>query len=272
MASFARYGKYVTKHLTFARHFEHKTKDTFFAFFDTPSVSAAIMVGVLVFSVLGLIFYKKMTPYMRLIHLNFALFSVLLVPVLSFFFSWTLLSENDRYGYIPSAFLMIGTFLALSRLPKALFYAISVVYLLFSSYLLIKTNRIWWKSERVINNCLATFRWWDADEVFVLSAPDNYRGIPMFRSDWVSSTLAEGIESRHQRKLKPRLYDVMQYNMTTPADGVNVIVESDSVLVVTLNQWGNWWFKKGIGATSFDTPDFSVKMISTVAVGVLNLF
>ena len=257
--SFATYGKYVAKHLFFIRNLEHKTKEQILGYFDTPSVSWAILVGVFAAAILGIVFREKMSVRGKIIFLNFGLFSLLIAPVLTLYFSWALNSENDRYGYMPSAFLCMGVAVALSKLPKSIFYGISIGYILLSSVLLVKINRMWWKSEKVLSSCIKDFRWESADEVFVLAAPDNYAGVPIFRSDWVSSTLQECIETDRKHLLKTHIFDVMQYNLTTPSDGVNVKVISENELVVTLNQWGNWWFRKGIGAESYETADFIVK-------------
>ena len=257
--TFGAYGKYVTKHIFFARHLEHSTKERLFNFFDTPSVSWSILLAVVLITAFCLIFRDKLSAKGKLIFLNFSLFSILIYPVLNLYFAWILLSENDRYCYMPSAFLCVGFALALSYFPKPVFYAVTLLYLGFSSILLIKTNRIWWKSEKVMSKYMGDFSWENLDDVFILAAPDNYSGIPMLRSDGVASNLKEGVETERRHLIKTKIHDVMLYNMTTPWDGVNVRVDSSNVIIVTLNQWGNWWFRKGIGAEDYETEDYIVK-------------
>ena len=46
--------------------------------------------------------------------------------------------------------------------------------------------------------------------------------------------------------------------MTTPTDGVNVKQIAPDTLLVTFNQWGNWWWKKGLGASNYETTDYKV--------------
>ena len=257
--SFATYGKYVAKYLCFIRHFKHTTKETIFSYFSTPSVSWLILGLVLTTAVLGLVLLKKMSKRNRLIFLSFALFSLLLAPVMTLYFSYTLLTENDRYGYMASAFLFMGLALILSKLPRFLYYSISIIYLSLSTYLLLKTNRIWYKSEKVFTDLVKQYTEGDAAEVLILNAPDNYEGMPMFRVLAEESGVKEAIEIHHRRKLNTRMIDVAQYNMTTPDDGAHVRVDSANQIMVIFNQWGNWWWRAGKGATNYENDLYKIK-------------
>ena len=195
----------------------------------------------------------------RLIFLNFGLFSLLMAPVMTLYFSYTLLTENDRYGYMASAFLFMGLALILSKLPKFFFYSISIIYLCLSTYLLLKTNRIWYKSEKVFTHLVKEYNYWDAAEVLILNAPDNYAGMPMFRVLAEESGVKEAIEIYQHRKLNTRMIDVAQYNMTTPDDGAHIRVDSANQIMVIFNQWGNWWWRAGKGATNYENDLYKIK-------------
>ena len=257
--SFATYGKYVAKYLGFIRHFKHTTKETIFGYFSTPSVSWLILIVVLSIAVLGLVLLKKMNNRNRLIFLNFGLFSLLIAPVMTLYFSYTLLTENDRYGYMASAFLFMGLALILSKLPRFLYYGIAIFYLCLSTYLLLKTNRNWYKSEKVFTHLVKEYNYWDAAEVLILNAPDNYAGMPMFRVLAEESGVKEAIEIYQHRKMNTRMIDVAQYNMTTPDDGAHVRVDSANQMMVIFNQWGNWWWRAGKGATNYENDLYKIK-------------
>lgn len=258
--SFSTYGKYFVKELLFVRYLKVETKEKIFAFIDTPYIGWFILFIGLSIIVRGVFNFTKISAHLKLLFLNLALFSLLLVPVFSIFFSWILLSENDRYCYIPSAFLFMAFAIALSRLPKIIFYAVSIAYFLLSSYLLIKTNRIWQQSEKIVSNISKSFNYWETEEVYILNAPDNYSGIPMFRMNNDTSGVVEAAEVYQKRKFKGRAFDVLQYNMTSPTDGVSVQKISQDTIKVTLNQWGNWWWKYGIGCGDYETADYKVKI------------
>ena len=258
--AFATYGKYVAKYLGFIRYFKHTTKESFYAYFNTPSVSWAIVGLVIIFSILGLVFFKKLTVRNRLIFLNFGLFSLLLVPIMTLFFSYVLLTENDRYGYMASAFLFMGISLILSYLPKPLYYAFSVVFICISTFLTIKNTRLWAKSEKVMTTLIKNYRWWDTDKpVFILNAPDSFEGMPMFRTFGDESAVAEALELYQQRKLKAPMVEVAGYNMTALDNGAHVRVDSLNQVFVTFNQWGTWWWHKGNGASDYETPDYHIQ-------------
>jgi hypothetical protein len=257
--SFSTFGKYFIKHLFFIRHLENAQKEAIFNFFNTPSVSALILTSVIGISVFGLIRFKTMTNKGRLLFLNFSFFSVLLVPVLTLFFSTLLLNENDRYGYFPSAFLMIGFAFSLSYFPKRLFYFLSFGYILFSFFLLIKTNRMWYHAENVRHNLVQNYHWWEGENIVFLNVPDDIKGMYIFRSAGNISGLAESIEIQKQRKIKARTFDVAQYNLTSINDGVSVKMPSRDTAIVTLNQWGNWWWRNGKGASDYENDVFKVQ-------------
>jgi hypothetical protein len=257
--SFATYGKYVVKHLFFIRYLEHKPKEAIFSFFNGPSVSGLILAMVLSITVLSLFYFKKMSAKGRLLFLNFGLFSVLLAPVLTSFFSILLLAENDRYGYLPSAFLMFGLAVVLSYLPKRIFYLSTFGYILFSLFLLLKTNRMWYHAENIRYHLVENYRWWDGENILFLNVPDDIKGMCIYRAGNDISGLAESVEASKQRKINAKTYDVTQYNMTTINDGVSVKKVSHDTVIVTLNQWGNWWWRSGRGAENYENHLYKVQ-------------
>jgi hypothetical protein len=259
LTSFSTYAKYVFKHLFFIRYLEHRPKEAFFNFFNTPSVSRLICGFILIGSFLGLFYFKKLKAKGRLIFLNFGFFSILIAPALTLFFQTLLLSENDRYGYMPSAFLMFGLALVLSYLPKRLFYLLSVGYIFFSLLLLLKTNRMWYHAENVRHNLVENYRWWEGENILFLNVPDDIRGMYIYRAGNGISGLAESVELTKQRKIKARTFDVAQYNLTSINDGVSVKMPSRDTAIVTLNQWGNWWWRNGIGAENYENDVYKVQ-------------
>ncbi len=255
--SLSTYAKYFFKELFFIRHLEEASKERFFSFFDKPFMQGIIFGLLIVLFLRGIYFFRKMQIKMRFIFLNFCLFSVLLVPVVSIYFYYLQYSENDRYGFFPSAFLFMGLSLALSFLPRKLFYMVSYAYLLFSSFLLIKTNRMWMKSERIFSAISNDFHWWDKD-ICILNAAGDYKGVHMFRYWDEVSGIIEAAEVFQHRKYTKHANEVVQFNMTAPTDGVNVKQIASDTLLITFNQWGNWWWKTGGGASNYETADYKV--------------
>jgi len=50
-----------------------------------------------------------------------------------------------------------------------------------------------------------------------------------------------------QQPIKSEIWEVAQYNMMTPTDGVSVQKTKPHQLKVTFNQWGNWFWRNGVG-------------------------
>lgn len=258
--AFATYAKYVVKYLGFIRYFKHSIKESFYAFWATPSVSLLVMVVVLLMAVGGLIFFNKLSAHNRLIYLTFALFSLLLAPVMTLFFSYVLLNENDRYGYMASAFLFMGFSLFLSKLPKTLYYTLAAIFIIISTYFTIKNVQYWAKSEKLMSLLIQNYKWWETTKtVYVLNAPDSYEGMPMFRTFGDDSAVAEALQLNQQRTLKAPIVDVAGYNMTAMDNGAHVRVDSLNQVFVTFNQWGTWWWHKGNGASNYETDDYHVQ-------------
>ena len=258
--AFATYEKYIVKYLGFIRYFKHTTKEKVFGIFDESLITWIVLGVILVICFFGLMYFKKTSARHRLLLLNFILFSLLLIPVITLYFSYILLTEGDRLGYMASAFLFMGVSVFLSYLPRPLYYSIAIFFIGISIVLTVKTNSTWSKSEKVVSSIVKNYQLWDIDkQVLVLNAPDNYEGAPMFRTYDSTSAVKEAIELYNRRKLNASMIDVAYYNMTAQDNGVHVRVDSVNRIVVIFNQWGNWWWRKGIGASNYETEDYQVQ-------------
>ena len=47
----------------------------------------------------------------------------------------------------------------------------------------------------------------------------------------------------------------------TPSDGVKVEQTGPMQLKVTFNQWGNWWHRNGIGASSYENEYYKAEIL-----------
>ena len=260
----ATYGKYVMKHLACLRHFYlvlpekyANYKEKIFNSFDIPTISWAVYALVVSAFLLGLSRFKTLKPKTKFIYFNFIFFSTFILPVVTLFFAMGLLSENDRLGFMASPFLFIGFFTVLSHLPKRVFWAVSILYLTFNVFFLVKTTQFWFKSEKIYGKLVQEFKWWDADEVLILNLPDNFHGVPMFRMLKSNTAFAESLEAFRRQKVTAKMYDVQRYNLANDSDGVRVRVDSTNHLTVFFNQFGNWWHKE----TVYDNELYATKDI-----------
>ena len=54
------------------------------------------------------------------------------------------------------------------------------------------------------------------------------------------------------------MYDGLMYNLHTKDDGVKVEQTGPGQLKVEFTQWGNWWWRNGIGASNYENEIFKV--------------
>jgi len=252
--------KYFYKYLGFVRFLEHKIKSGVFNFAEQYAVIGfgffALLIG-------GLLYYsiKKKKNKMGAILLFTLLFFIALLPVINLYFYSTQLLENDRYGYFASAFFYTGLTLLIFQLPGLLKKLILLIYFSAALFFLVQLNQDWKISNQVFEALIEDFRWHDRSKVYVLNVPDNYNGIYMFRIIGKGSGFVDALKFVGGHPFKGEMTDVLQYNMLAPTDGVKVERISDRKLKVIHNQWGNWFWKNGIGAgKGYETEDYKVSV------------
>lgn len=238
---------YVLKHTFFVRSYSHTYKEKLFSLGGQYGwVFCLVILGAILF----LFFYKKTnnhTPSKKLILLLIASFGITLLPVLNLFFYWIQWVENDRYGYLPSVFGMMLLVLLLFQLPTIIRYFLLLVCLLTSIGLLVKTNQYWKISTEVYQSLLADYRWQEAENVVILNIPDNYNGVYLFRIIGRGSGLKDALTTIKQQKISGKIWEVAQYNMVRPTDGISVKMNTPNQLNIEFNQWGNWFWRNGVG-------------------------
>jgi hypothetical protein len=249
--------KYFTKYGLFWREWPHGKKEALVQFFDQPAIGwAALAIGTTLLAA-GVYFYKKCPFRLRQTGVWWLLFFVALLPVSNLYVAWVLHGENDRYGYFASLFFFMGLTALLHFLPKILRYGAFAILLLLSVYFLNRTVSFWENGSRIFYSLLEDFRWQSAPEVYVLAFPENYAGIPIFK-DFSRQDLAlkDALKYSAGKEVKGRIYQIAQFNMNSPEDGVNVKTASLNHFAVTFNQWGNWWWRNGIGTWNYETEKY----------------
>ncbi len=244
----ANFFKYFLKHTFFVRSYPHQIKETIFNFCDQYGLaSLVVLFGCFLF----LFFYKKrIASKIRLPMLLLLLFFIALLPVLNLYFYWLQQIENDRYGYLAAAFLYPLIVVLVFRLPKKFRYSLLLFYFAISMTLLFQVNQIWRASTKVYYQLLDDFRWHDRKNVVILNVPDNYNGALMFRIIGGGSGFKDALQFIHNQEIKGDIKEIVQYNMVSPKDGVHVERTKPQQLKVTFNQWGNWFWRNGIGVGS----------------------
>lgn len=254
--------KYLAKYAGFVRYFEHPLKERVFGWFDAPEVvrGTAGALGLLFALWLWRALAKKSGPRWQWAGFGLGAFFIALLPVANLFFYFLQWSENDRYGYFAAAFFWMAVVLALSGLPRWMFSLITTILIVVSGYLLLKMTRIWGDSEKVYAGLVDDFRWYDRKEVIILGSPDNYKGVWILRIIGQDNGFNEALTLRRRAPYQGKMWEVAQFNMETPNDGLKVEkLETDSTGLtykVLFAQFGNWWFRNGVGAGDYETSSY----------------
>jgi hypothetical protein len=254
--------KYFSKYLLWWRDWPHVYKEKWMTFLEQPIVGwAAFSMTVLTIAV-ALFFYRKCPSRLRLTLFSGAFFITAVAPVSNLYVAWLLHGENDRYGYLASLFFFMGLMGLLMLFRQQIPYMLMALLFGLSLFLLQKMTLRWKHHAAVYNSLLQDFRWKKAKEVFVLAAPDNYEGIPMFR-DFSGEELALKHALKYVAGKEPDavFHEVAQYNLTAPTDGLEATTDPTGAIRLVFNQWGNWWWRNGNGTGDFETDRYRFRLI-----------
>jgi hypothetical protein len=253
--------KYATKFLTFWRYWPHTYKESLYRAFENPVILWPIVGILLLFLTYLILRFQKWSVRWKSITAWALAFGLALGPVANLYCGYILHVENDRYGYLAAGFFALLLAQMMAMLPKWGKWIPAIIWIGLSAYFLQQTNRWWYQSDQVYKSLLDDFRWEDAPEVYVLAAPDNYKGILQFKDySGEDVTIKDALEYIAGKKVNAMIYQVGQFNMASPTDGVKVNQAGENQLKIEFNQWGNWWWRNGIGTGSYKTPQYRFEL------------
>lgn len=249
--------KYFTKYLFFVRYWAHPAKESFLNNIDKNVWTLTAIAAVLV--IIYFVFFKRLSSPLGLAGWFLLAFGIGLTLILNLYFSYLLHVENDRYGYLPSLFFFTFLTIIFAQLPRWLGIGAFALYILLSGFLLQKTVHIWADGTKVYYSLLNNFNWYNQDTVYILNLPDNFSGTLLFRdASGEDVAFKDALQYVRRKPYHGKIYEVAAYNMTTINDGVTAQVDSSGQIITTFNQWGNWWFLRGIGAVGYEKDNFKV--------------
>ncbi len=254
--------KYLIKHLFYGRFYSFKTKSLVFdQFLSLPAVSFFFICLLMVLTIVYFIKINRIHTKWHSAFLGLVASLLYIVPVANIYFYHLHIGMNDRYSYIPMAFLILGMVALLSNASGRISYSILGLMLMLNIYFQQKTLRYWHQSTQVLQSLKEDFRWHDAAHVFILNSPDNFNGIVMASIVNEPSGIDEIIDYQTPKPFNGKMNDVFQFNMTTASDGVSVEKVGPMQLKVTFNQWGNWWHRNGIGGSTYENEYYKAETL-----------
>ncbi len=254
--------KYLFHLLFMGRFFSNDLKHKVYDLLDGTKCIVAFY-GIVVL-ILGYIVarFRAMGGKGKVASLLFVWVLITFALLLPLWFGDLLLVIYDRYTYFTGAFFyMLLAVLAGFITIQYVRLAVVGVYALVNLRFAIQVSRYWGKSYKVNYGLLHGLPPLDDKIVVLLNLPESMHGIAMIGSEPESEYKLMHDLLLPESKIRNKVYDGLSYNMETPEDGANTKVLNDSMVRVTLNQWGTWWWYEAHGGRSYENEDYKLNMI-----------
>ena len=260
--SLGKPAKYLFRILFLGRFFPGSTRNSVYEFCDSGT-------GILLFySFIGIALgyiimrFKRMSANAKAASFLFIYALFTLIIVIPLWFQDLFIVVNDRHPYITYAFLSMLIALLFNSMPgRYIGLSLLGIYIMINLRFTIQENRYWMKSSRIVSKLLNTFPDQGNKVALLLDLPQNMQGVPMI------SAMDEGeFKIMLQQFVAGRNYDnkeildVASFNTLTPQDGSHVTVLNDSMLRITANQWGTWWWHNGRGCINYENEYYKLSV------------
>lgn len=252
---------YLYHILLFGRYWPQDMKVKVYSFFDTAMPVIAFYAFAALLTLLLIVFFKRIHVKVKAMFM-FSMFAIVfLMLAMPLDFPPVLRVIGDRYLYIPSAFTSVVFVLGVSCIPyRKVAIAIFSAYFLCNVYYALKTNKAHYYAATITEHLLTSIPDAGHKKILLLNLPNSMFGALMIRAQEVSEFKTMNNLFYPDKKITNEVYDVCSYNMIGRDDGGHVNVINDSMMHVTLNQWGTWWWYGDMGAGSYENKEFRLNM------------
>ena len=253
--------KYLSKYLIHPHFWSSSIKFNFYGALDNASVYIPVALLVAGYGLFKMKSWKNQSGSFKAMTLFFVFFVLSLAPVITLFFSNTLLWENDRYGYLASAFIVPFIILLLYQIPwKSIRFPLMLGWVIgtivFFSNMIDHCN----KAGKLQHALLNTFNVpGETENIYILGSPDNYRGLYLFRDyETKGDFIRKSLKYLKGKEIENTIHHSAQFNSVFYPDRLNVKRPSTNEFIVSFAQGGNWFWKHGIGLSSYQNEHFTV--------------
>lgn len=252
---------YLFNNLFLGRFYPEEIKKYVYYVFTRPKGLIAFYGTLIIVCSLLLLFFRKLTPAAKSMMLIFFWLAICIAIVCPMWLSDIQYVRYDRYSYymLPFIYILFSYFLIRFLNRKAAYFIIAL-YAVVNGYFTWKVNTYWKQSADIVYNLSHKIPDPGNKIILLLNLPANLNGVPMIGS-LAESAFKEMYNVNNPKKLNNTVYDVVSYNMVTPADGAHVAIYGDSLLHVTLNQWGTWWWYSRLGAASYENEAYKMNLM-----------
>jgi hypothetical protein len=252
-------GKYITKIGLFVHHWPFTLREKVYGYFD-QKVIAWMFLSIIFLGLFCYYFFKRPKIKFYLPLVGFIVFCISMLPVLNLFFLWVVTYENDRYSYFaaPHFLLMISAIFVYGI--KKWYWVVFLLYVTLSGIFLGRMTKVISEAGEVTRGLVENFDFYNEREIVFLCIPENLKGAYLFRdySD-ENITFNETLDWLKNGQLYSGItHNIAQFNLTSQFDSVSVQVIDKNKVRVNIASWGTWFWRKGVGLSSFENEEFKV--------------
>lgn len=245
--------QYFAKYLFYVHFLVYDKRDLLYSIINHPLI-LIVVAGLSI--LISWYVYTKHTELRKRLFLIWGLLMlalVVLIPVASMYFMYLNQVQNDRLGYFFSLFLFMLLAYLLSLATKKYFFIIVILLSIFNIFLLQDYTQRWKHASEIQKIAMDTFRWYDAEKVYVLNQPCYFEGVYVFRND---ARMDRSLSVLKNIEMYGRIQEVAWANMQDLSNNITVEQMDSLTLKVTLNEWGRWFWVGDKGAYDYKT-DFA---------------
>lgn len=259
---------YPSKYLFLIHYLKHDAKSEIYSVIGSPQVYWILLVILLLIAGISLLRLNKLSNKFKLILFSVASYFLCLAPVITLFFQKLMPYENDRYGYVASAFLFCFLAFILQYIPRwsrMLLFSILLIANLWCLKKSISDAKI---AGNLCYDLVENFKWYDAERIVLLNLVDNVNGISVYRDFTLESIgFQEGLEFINKRKYEGEMKHITQFNMLDGLDPFKAEVIDENKLQVAFDGWGRWFWIKSLGGGNYEDDEFKIEF-KTLSTGL----
>lgn len=252
--------KYVLKYLAFTHYLEFQPRYDLYAWLSHPIKGLSVIIPYLSLIVFCVIKGKKDTSWL-MIGFGLVGFLIALLPVLNLYFMNLHPYENDRYGYLASAFIYLAIIGLIYKFIGRYKYWVSMLFIGISLYFTVKTIDDVHNAGTIINALVEDFKYEEAERVVIGGVPENYNGVYMLRDlDDKGLGLIESVDWIGGRKVAGDVNVLSKYNVIDTSVHLDMKMLDSTTVQVWNIKGGSWFWRKGVGMQEYSKEGVEVTM------------
>ncbi|MCD6010436.1 MAG: hypothetical protein K0Q79_298 [Flavipsychrobacter sp.] len=248
--------------LFLGRYFPQEMKLKVYAFFESGTAVAMVYGIAALLFLIFIVLFRRIHIKIKAVVLFGMISAAFVLLATPLDFAPILRVIGDRYIYIPSAFTAIIFVLLVSFIRyKVIAAAVFLAYFIPNLICAVKTNKSHYNAASIAESLLTNVPEAGNKKILLLNLPACIKGALIIRAQTESEFKIMNNLFYENKKITNKVYDVCAYNMLTPDNGAHVTVYNDSMMHVTLNQWGTWWWYGDLGAYSYENEEYRLNMM-----------